>query len=169
MKKYFWIFLIIGFSGFFSDSSAQRHSDANENILKLMNEIFALVPEDIPEIDPELGRIAVYRIETEGSNISAPLRKHFENRLVEILRTLGEPAVVTLPDLNTLKISSTDSSFSIINSLPAPDELWRVARKLRVQLSFPVRGELVEPPLIHAADTQNWYNNDTGRPGRYLK
>ena len=131
MKKFFLI-LLIGFAGFISNSSAQTLEDANENILKLMNEIFAQVPEDIPEIDPDLGRIAVYRIETAGSNISAPLRKHFESRLVEILRTLGKPAVVALPDLNTLKISSTDSSFSIINSLPAPDELWRVARKLRV-------------------------------------
>ena len=131
MKKFFLI-LLIGFAGFISNSSAQTLEDANENILKLMNEIFALVPEDILEIDPDLGRIAVYRIETEGSNISAPLRKHFESRLVEILRALDKPAVVALPDFNTLKISSTDSSFSIINSLPAPDELWRVARKLRV-------------------------------------
>ena len=72
MKKLFLI-LLIGFAGFISNSSAQTLADASESILKLMTEIFAQVPEDITEIDPELGRIAVYRIETEGSNISAPL------------------------------------------------------------------------------------------------
>ncbi len=131
MKKLLLI-LSIGFAAFISDSSAQTVDDGDENILKLMNEIFAQVPEDIPEIDPDLGRIAVYRIETEGSNISASLREHFESRLIEILRTLDRPAVVALPDLSTLRISSTDSSFSIINSMPAPDELWKAARKLRV-------------------------------------
>ncbi len=102
MKRFFLI-LLIGCAGVISNSSAQTLEDANESILKLMNEIFAQVPEDIPEIDPELGRIAVYRIEAEGSNISAPLRQHFESRLVEILRTLGKPAVVALPDLKHLK------------------------------------------------------------------
>ena len=143
MKKLFLI-LLIGFAGFISNSSAQTVEDANGNILNLMNEIFAQVSEDISEIDPDLDRIAVYRIETESSNISAPLREHFESRLVEILRTLGKPAVVALPDLNTLKISSTDSSFSIVNSMPAPDELWRVARKLRVDAYL--EGNLVYVP-----------------------
>jgi hypothetical protein len=51
---------------------------------------------------------------------------------LEIFRTLDRPALVSLPELNTLKILSTDSSFSISNALPSPDELWRVGRRLRV-------------------------------------
>lgn len=145
MKRLFlYSFLTIAVVGATTHLSAQ-HEDNSGNILKLMEEIFAQLPKDISEIDPDLGRIAVYRIETDGSNISAPMREHFESRLVEILRMLQRPAVVALPELNTLKVSSTDSSFSIINALPSPDELWRVARKLRVDAFL--EGNLVYLPL----------------------
>lgn len=105
---------------------------ANETILNLMEEIFTQIPKDLTEIDPQLDRIAIYRINVDEAMIPPPLRTHFQNRLLEIFRTLERPAMVSLPELNTLKISSTDSSFSIRNALPSPDELWRVGRRLRV-------------------------------------
>jgi hypothetical protein len=105
---------------------------ANETILNLMQDIFTQVPKDLTEIDPELQRIAIYRINVDETIVAPALRTHFQNRLLEIFRTLDRPAMVSLPDLNTLKISSSDSSFSIRNALPSPDELWRVGRRLRV-------------------------------------
>ncbi len=41
--------------------------------------------------------------------------------------------MVALPEMSTLRISSTDSSFSVVNALPSPDELWKVGRRLRVE------------------------------------
>ena len=101
-------------------------------ILSLMEEMLEKVQPAILQIDPELKRIALYRISTDSRLITPPLRDHFENRLIETLKSLEQPALVALPEFNTLKITSTDTSFSIINSLPSPDELWRIGRRLRI-------------------------------------
>ncbi|MFQ5823744.1 MAG: hypothetical protein ACE5JB_06795 [bacterium] len=135
---------IIGLMGRFNYSSAQHIPEKKENILKLMEEIFNQIPRDLTEIDPSLDRIAIYRLETDKNNISTSMREHFESRLVELLGTLQRPAVVSLPEMNTLKITSTDSSFSIINALPSPEELWRVGRRLRVDAFL--EGNLVYMP-----------------------
>ncbi len=115
-----------------SEAVAQEAIDFNEKILNLMEEIFEQIPADLPEIDPSLKRISVYRLQTDDVMIPAPLRQHFEGRLVHIFGILGEPKVVALPEMSTLKISSTDSSFRILNAMPSPDELWKVGRRLRV-------------------------------------
>jgi hypothetical protein len=130
--------------GSFDRSAAQAQSDHEESILKLMEDIFNQFSDDMLEIDPDIGRIAVYRLQVEDGHISPALRQHFESRFVEMLGSLKTPTVVSLPELNTLKISSNDSSFSIMNSLPSPEELWRVGRKLRVDAFL--EGNLVYLP-----------------------
>ncbi|RMF58214.1 MAG: hypothetical protein D6743_17940 [Calditrichaeota bacterium] len=124
-------------------TAAQLSPERRETVLKLMEEIFQKIPADLSEVDSRLKRIAIYRIDVD-KNISPALQQHFENRLVEVFRTIEPPTVVSLPELNTLKISSTDTSFSIINTVPSPEELWRVGRHLRVD-AF-VEGNLVYVP-----------------------
>ncbi len=114
----------------------QEAEDNNTLLLALMEEVLDEVAKKIDTIDPTLGRVAVYRIQADQAWFPPPLRDHFRNRLVEVLRQLDTPKVVTLPELNTLKISSTDTSFTIINALPSPGELWRVSRSLRVDAYF---------------------------------
>lgn len=109
-----------------------QNGTTNEKILNLMEDIFNQIPADLAEINPGLKRIAVYNLAVEGAYIPAPLKDHFESRLEEIFKSLETPVVVSLPDMNTLKISSTDSSFSIMNALPSPDELWKVGKRLRI-------------------------------------
>jgi len=104
----------------------------DDDVLKLAEEIFQQIPRDLSEIDPQLGRIAVYRLETDNKFISASLQEHIKSRLLEIMSQLDQPRVVSLPKLNTLQISSTDTTFSILNSLPTPEDVWRVGKKLRV-------------------------------------
>ena len=116
----------------FAQNAQPVKTGVNETILNMMEDIFSQIPKDLTEISPELNRIAVYRINGDEAVIPPPLRTHFHSRLVEIFRALDRPAMVSLPELNTLKVTSTDSSFSITNSLPSPDELWRVGRRLRV-------------------------------------
>lgn len=123
---------IIGLMGSFNSSSAQIATDTNAKILQLIEEIYNKIQRDLSEIDPELSRIAVYRLAVDNSMISPSMRKHLESKLVELLRSLKRPSVVSLPEMNTLKITSNDSTFSIINALPSPDELWRIGRRLRV-------------------------------------
>ncbi len=139
MFKTFIIFIsiILLFPGHQRDAIAQgpkqsKLSQHNETILNLMEDIFAKIPKDLVEIDPGLNRIAVYRIDVDDALLTPPLRTHFESRLVEVFGILGQPAMVSLPEMNTLRITGTDSSFSVMNSLPTPDEIWRVGRRLRV-------------------------------------
>lgn len=132
MRKIILTIILLAVSGLFRTAVSQDQTSMNERILTLMESIFSQIPADLAEIDPSLNRIAIYRIHTQDAAIPPPLKDHFEARLVQIFLSLGTPALVSLPEMNTLKISSTDTSFSIINSLPSPDELWRVGRRLRV-------------------------------------
>ncbi len=117
-------------------TAQEQSSEDHTLLLALMEEVLDKVAKEIDTIDPTLGRVAVYRIQADQGWFPPPLRDHFRNRLVEVLRQLESPKVVTLPELNTLKITSTDTSFTIINALPAPSELWRVSRSLRVDAFF---------------------------------
>ena len=135
MKKLFiplGLSVMLSVGGSTHPLQAQGSLDFHEKILNLMEDIFDQIPADLPEIDPALKRISVYRLQTDDGIISPPLRQHFESRLVQLFGILGQPAVVALPELNTLKISSTDSTFRILNALPSPDELWKVGRRLRI-------------------------------------
>jgi len=111
---------------------APAHAGSDDKILKLAEEIFQQIPTDLSEIDPQLGRIAIYRLESDNRNISLALQAHIESRLLEIMSRLDQPKVVSLPELNTLQITSTDTTFSILNALPTPEDIWRVGKKLRV-------------------------------------
>lgn len=144
-RKFILVLILVGlYLGSANYSSAQTPSQAEEKILQLMEEIFNQIVTDVPEIDPNLGRIAVYRLEVDNKHISTHMREHFEGRLVEILRNLEHPALVALPEFNTLKITSNDTSFSITNTLPTPDELGRIGRRLRID-AF-IEGNLVYLP-----------------------
>lgn len=132
MNKLFKKWLIVIYLLCFCGVGFAQNGMTNEKVLNLMEDIFNQIPADLAEISPGLKRIAVYRLAIEGATIPAPLKDHFENRLEEIFTSLGTPVVVSLPDMNTLKISSTDSSFSIMNALPSPDELWKVGKRLRI-------------------------------------
>ncbi len=134
--KTHWIWPLIGIwlvSGT-ATGWAQTPELVNRNavVLGLMEELLEKVQPAIQAIDPELKRIALYRLTVQGKELTPPLRDHFENRLIETLQTLERPRVVSLPKFNNLRITSTDSSFTIINALPTPEELWRVGRRLRV-------------------------------------
>ncbi len=123
--------IVISLSCFCGLGFAQNGS-TNEKVINLMEDIFSQIPEDLAEINPDLKRIAVYNLAVEGAYIPAPLKDHFESRLEGIFKSLETPVMVSLPDMNTLKISSSDSTFSIMNALPSPDELWRVGKRLRI-------------------------------------
>lgn len=113
--------------------SPQRQlAQKTETMLKLMADLFDQIPRDLAEIDPRLGRIAIYRIDADNAMFTPPVKAHFESQLMEVFSLMGEPKIVSLPEMNTLRVSSTDSSFSVINSLPSPDELWKAGRRLRV-------------------------------------
>ncbi|MDQ7053748.1 MAG: hypothetical protein Q9P14_12955 [candidate division KSB1 bacterium] len=132
--KWTWPFigLWLVFGTFAVRGQTPEQLDRNAVILGLMEDLLEKVQPAIQAIDPELKRIALYRLTVQGRGLTPPLRDHFENRLIETLQTLDHPRVVSLPKFNNLRITSTDSSFMIINALPTPDELWRVGRRLRV-------------------------------------
>lgn len=101
-------------------------------LFNLLEDIFVQVNEAAPEIGTDLERIAVYHLKVDERYIPPALRMHIEARIAEIFRTLDSPKMVSLPELNTMKIASTDSSFRIVNTLPSPHELWKVGKRLRI-------------------------------------
>ncbi len=134
-KTCFWLigilWVMMGRQPAFSQLPAPPE-DTNSRLLGLMEQMLEKVHPALSTISPELNRIALYRLYVEGESLTPPLRDHFSHLLVESLRSLEKPRVVDLPEFNTLRITSTDTSFSIVNALPSPDELWRVGRRLRI-------------------------------------
>ncbi len=118
----------------FADVVAQTPGKVAQQtrILGLMDDLLEQVAPALQTIDPQLKRIALYRLYVDAGQVAPPLRDHFKNQLIELLKSLEQPVVVSLPQFNTLKITSTDSSFAIFNTLPSPEELWQVGRRLRI-------------------------------------
>ncbi|MCA9731503.1 hypothetical protein KC799_05210 [candidate division KSB1 bacterium] len=130
--------LIFLFCLLFSFASKPVLGQKNQKVVKktllfnLMEDIFVQVNEAAPEVSTEMERIAVYHLKVDERYIPPALRQHIEARIADIFRTLETPVLVSLPELNTMKVVSTDSSFRIVNTLPSPDELWKIGKRLRI-------------------------------------
>ncbi len=101
-------------------------------LFNLLEDIFVQVAQAAPEVGTDLERIAVYHLKVDERYIPPALRTHIEARIAEIFRDIEMPKLVSLPELNTMKIVSTDSSFRIVNTLPSPHELWKIGKRLRI-------------------------------------
>ena len=109
-----------------------KETPKTSKLFKLLEDIFIQVNEAAPEIGTDLERIAVYHLKVDERYIPPALRLHIEARIADIFRTLDSPKMVSLPEMNTMKIASTDSSFRIVNTLPSPHELWKIGKRLRI-------------------------------------
>ncbi|KAA3612653.1 MAG: hypothetical protein DWQ05_18560 [Calditrichaeota bacterium] len=126
-----FIVFILGFAA--PLPGQEKNKKVQKSLLfNLMEDIFVQVAQAAPEVGTDLERIAVYHLKVDERYIPPALRTHFEARIAEIFRNLEMPAMVSLPEMNTMKIASTDSSFRIVNTLPSPHELWKIGKRLRI-------------------------------------
>jgi hypothetical protein len=84
------------------------------------------------DIPPKVDRLAIYQIRTDSRAFSPGLSKYIQARIETIFRDEGRRKVISPPELKTLTIEATDTSFSLTNTIPIMGDLWELGDKLRI-------------------------------------
>ena len=82
-KRYAYLLPIIALMALLPGTALTVGNSHDEQIIRLMEDIFTQIPQDITTIDARLQRIAVYHINIDEHTITPSMRSHFESRLVE--------------------------------------------------------------------------------------
>jgi len=101
-------------------SDVGRISDLVQQLRKNLN--------DLP---PDFQRMAVYQFKADAREFRSGTTRYLQGRVEEAFATEGHRTVVNSPELKTIRVHSTDTSFTVSNSLPTLDELWKLAEKLQ--------------------------------------
>ena len=99
-----------------SETKKQIMDEAH--IVSFLNQLFKDISEDIFLIEEKVDRIAIYNIKMDRSAFSLQLSNYIEGRLHQIFQEADGINLVNLPKLNGIKISSSDTSFQILNTIP---------------------------------------------------
>ncbi len=102
-------------------SDVGRISDVVQQVDKALN--------DIP---PDVQRLAVYQFKFDSREFRPGVVRYLQGRVEEGFSTEGRRTVVNSPELRTIRVVSTDTSFSVSNALPTLEELWKLGEKLHV-------------------------------------
>ncbi|MEN9354995.1 MAG: hypothetical protein RL318_2320, partial [Fibrobacterota bacterium] len=105
--------------------------DASTDISQ-MADISRQVGRNLGDIPPEIQRIAAYQFKADPREFTPGMMRHIQSRIEEEVRRNGK-TVVNSPELRTLRVISTDTSFQVSNAAPSQEELWKLAEKLRVE------------------------------------
>jgi len=84
------------------------------------------------DIPPDIERLAIYNLRVDRNEYSTGMAKFFQGKIEETFMKYGRRQIVAAPELRTTRVLSTDTSFSLSNTLPTQDELWRIGEKLRL-------------------------------------
>ena len=115
------------------ENSTPLNSGKEGKILALIDMLTENVIDELQELDISVNRIAIYHIKMDQHVFSASMSRLLEGKLQNIFQAVEGITLVTLPKINGIKISSTDSTFQVINTVPSVEELWKLGRKLRIQ------------------------------------
>lgn len=102
-------------------SDVGRITDVVQQVQKTLN--------DLP---PDVQRLAVYQFKSDAREFRPGVVRYLQGRIEESFSTEGRRTLVNSPELKTIRVVSTDSSFSVSNTLPSTEELWKLAEKLHV-------------------------------------
>jgi hypothetical protein len=95
-------------------------------------DVVGQVRKAVSELPPDVQRIAVYQFKADSREFRPGSVRYLQGRVEEVFSTEGRRSMVNSPELRTLRVLSTDSSFSVSNTMPTMDELWKLAEKLHV-------------------------------------
>jgi hypothetical protein len=104
--------------------------DASTDISQ-MADIARQVGRNLGDIPPEVQRIAFYQFKADPREFTPGMLRGIQSRVEEEIRKNGK-TVVNSPELRTLRVISTDSTFRVSNAAPTQEDLWQLAEKLRV-------------------------------------
>ena len=65
----------------------------------------------VDEIPRVAERLAVYHIRTESKDFDRGISRYIRSRIENIFRVAGRRTMISSPELKTLKVRSTDTSF----------------------------------------------------------
>lgn len=114
-------------------TEAEKLTVKEAQIIVFLDRLFSDISEDIFLIEEKVDRIAIYNIKMDRSAFSLQLSNYIEGRLHQIFQEAEGITLVNLPRLSGIKISSSDTSFQILNTVPSHKELWKIGRELKVQ------------------------------------
>lgn len=95
-------------------------------------EILRQLSRAMGDIPPDLRRLAVYQLRVDRQEFSPGMARFIQGKVEEVFLKYGRREVVAAPELRTMRIVSTDTSFQMSNTLPKLEELWELGEKLRL-------------------------------------
>ncbi len=96
-----------------------------------MGDIARQMGKAMGEIPPDVQKIAAYQFKGDPREFTPGILRHLQARIETVVRDAGR-TIVTAPELKTLRVVSTDSSFRISNTAPSQEDLWKLGEKLKV-------------------------------------
>lgn len=99
--------------------------DRIEDLVRQVSGSLDNLPGDLP-------RLAFYQIRSDRSEVAPTYVRHLQARLEAVFRDPGGRTLVSAPELRTLRVSVTDTSFSVANTEATAEDLWKLGDRLRV-------------------------------------
>jgi len=128
--------IAILFLALFGQAVPQQHpsttianSSASNDISKL-TEVAYQMSKSLGNLPNDMQRIAPCQFKAEARDFTPGMLRQIQARLETVLRESGR-TVVAAPELKTLRIISTDTSFRVSNTSPDLEEMAKLADRLR--------------------------------------
>ncbi len=111
-------------------STTVAHASESSDIGKL-TEIAYQMRKSVVDLPSDMHRIAPCQFRAESRDFSAGMLRQLQARLETVLRD-ADRVVVEAPELRTLRIVATDTTFHVSNTAPDLEEMSKLADRLRV-------------------------------------
>ena len=136
MKK-LTLFLLMGFASVMAAKNQEAQYDAmyedtDQSGIKQIYEIVRQLRDAMGDVPPQMERLAVLKIRIDRREFTPGIARFFRGKIEETIMKVGRKRVVSSPELKTLRIFSTDTSFKMSNTIPNIEELWDIGEKLKV-------------------------------------
>ncbi len=97
-----------------------------------IDDLVRQVSRSLDDLPGDLPRLAFYQIRSDRSEVAPTYVRHLQARLESVFRDPGGRTLVSAPELRTLRVAITDTSFSVANTEATAEDLWKLGDRLRV-------------------------------------
>lgn len=145
MKSGWWLLLVLITIGNAADGALDSDKKADHAKLLFYEDLYGSrsgiqqfydilrqLERAMGDIPPDIERLAVFHIRVDRQEYSTGMSRFFQGKIEETFAKYGRRQIVAAPELRTTRVVSTDTSFTLSNTLPSQEELWRIGEKLRL-------------------------------------
>jgi hypothetical protein len=97
-----------------------------------IREIMVQLAEGVSAFPPGVERVAVYNIQVDRNHFPPGVARYIRFQIEAVLRKYSRRQVVAAPNLKTMRINVSDTSFSMTSRLPDAEQLWDLGRSLGI-------------------------------------